>query len=91
VGIALGATTSSVLRLVLGSAARLIVIGAVIGLAAAAVLARSISAFLFGVQPLDPVTFASVGIVLALTAAIAAVAPALRAARVDPVEAFRSE
>jgi putative ABC transport system permease protein len=91
VRIALGATTSSVLRLVLGSAARLIVIGAVIGLAAAAVLARSISAFLFGVQPLDPVTFASVGIVLALTAAIAAVAPALRAARVDPVEAFRSE
>ena len=79
------------LGLVLGSAARLIALGAVIGLAAAALLAGTISRFLFGVQPLDPVTFAAVGIVLTITAVIAAVAPALRAARVDPVEAFRSE
>jgi putative ABC transport system permease protein len=69
----------------------LIGIGAIIGLVAATLLARSISAFLFGVQPLDPLTFASVAILLVLTAAIAAVAPAIRAARVDPVQAFRSE
>jgi predicted permease len=91
VRIALGATTSQVLALVLGSAARLIAIGAVIGLAAAAALGRTISTFLFGVQPLDPVTFASVGIILAVTAVMASAAPAIRAARIDPVAAFRSE
>jgi len=62
-----------------------------VGLAAAALLSQSISAFLFGVQPLDPVTFISVAAVLLLTATLAALVPALRAARVDPVEAFRSE
>ena len=58
VRIALGATTSQVLGLVLGSAVRMIGIGGAIGLAAAVLLSRSISAFLFGVQPLDPLTFA---------------------------------
>jgi putative ABC transport system permease protein len=91
VRIALGATAGSVLRLVLGSAARTIGAGAVIGLGAAALLARSISTFLFGVQPLDPITFASVAVLLLLTATIASLAPALRATRVDPVDAFRSE
>ena len=91
VRIALGATTRQVLALVLGSAARTIGVGAVIGMAAAALLARSISAFLFGVEPLDPLTFVTVASVLAVTATIAAVVPAIRAARVDPVEAFRTE
>jgi putative ABC transport system permease protein len=91
VRIALGATTRQVLALVLGNAARTIGVGAVIGLGAAALLARSISAFLFGVQPLDPMTFVSVASVLAVTATIAAVVPAMRAARVDPVQAFRTE
>jgi putative ABC transport system permease protein len=91
VRIALGASAANVLRLVLGSAARVIVAGGVIGLAAAAALSRTISTFLFGVEPLDPATFASVGGVLAVTAAIAAAAPAWRATRVDPVEAFRAE
>jgi putative ABC transport system permease protein len=91
VRIALGASTHNVLRVVLGSAARVIVAGGVIGLAAAAALSRTISTFLFGVEPLDPATYASVGLLLALTAAIAAAAPAWRATRVDPVEAFRAE
>jgi putative ABC transport system permease protein len=91
VRIALGASTTSVLRLVLGSAAQVIVAGGVIGLAAAAALSRTIATFLFGVEPLDPATYASVGLVLALTAAVAAAAPAWRATRVDPVEAFRNE
>jgi putative ABC transport system permease protein len=47
--------------------------------------------FLFGVKPLDPLTFVSVAVLLAVTAAVAAAAPALRAVRVDPVEAFRNE
>jgi len=88
---ALGATTGDVLRLVVGSAARLIAAGAVIGLALAAVLARLLTAVLFGVQPLDLLTFASVTIVLALTAAVATAAPAWRAARIDPAVALRSE
>ncbi|HLG58824.1 MAG TPA: ABC transporter permease [Vicinamibacterales bacterium] len=91
VRIALGATTTNVLGLVLGGAARVIGIGAVIGLMAAAALGQSISTFLFGVQPIDPVTFASVAAVLALTAAVATAAPAWRAARVDPVVAFRND
>jgi putative ABC transport system permease protein len=91
VRIALGATTSQVLGMVMGGAARLIGAGVVLGLGAALVFARAVSTFLFGVQPRDPVTFASVTIVLAVTAAIACAVPAFRAARVDPVMAFRVE
>jgi putative ABC transport system permease protein len=91
VRIALGASTSTVLRLVLRGAARMVGVGAVVGLVAAALLSQSISAFLFGVQPLDPVTFVTVAVVLMLTATVAALIPALRAARVNPVQAFRSE
>jgi putative ABC transport system permease protein len=91
VRIALGATAGSVLGLVFSSAARTIGAGAAIGLGLAALLGRSISTFLFGVQPLDPITFASVAVLLLLTATIASLAPALRATRVDPVVAFRAE
>jgi putative ABC transport system permease protein len=91
VRIALGATAASLLRLVMGGAARVVAIGGVIGLVAAALLARTISTFLFGVEPFDPTTFGVVGLILALTAAIATAAPAWRATRVDPVEAFRAE
>ena len=91
VRIALGATTTHVLGLVLGSAARVVAAGVVLGLGAALILAQTVSAFLFGVPPRDPVTFASVTMVLLLTAAVACTMPALRAARVDPVVAFRTE
>ena len=91
VRIALGATSASILRLVLGSAALTIAIGAAVGLAAAAAVAQTISMFLFGVPPLDPVTFGSVAVLLTLTALVATAAPAWRATRVDPVVAFRSE
>jgi putative ABC transport system permease protein len=90
VRIALGASTGHVLRLVLGSAARVILSGALIGLALSAALSRSLATFLFGVQPLDPVTYAAVATVLGLTAVLATLAPALRAARVDPVVTFRN-
>ncbi len=65
--------------------------GILIGLALAAVLARSMSTFLFGVQPLDPTTFLSVAAFVSLTAAVAAAVPALRAVRLDPVVTLRSE
>ena len=89
VRIALGASTGTVLGLVLRGAARMVGIGAAIGLVAAALLAQSISAFLFGVQPLDPVTFVSVAGVLSHRHRCCA-CPALRADEVDPVQAFRS-
>jgi putative ABC transport system permease protein len=88
---ALGATTRDVLRLVVGSAARMIAAGAVIGLFLSAVLGRLLTTLLFGVQPLDPMTFASVTIVLAVTAAVSIAGPAWRAARIDPAVALRSE
>jgi len=91
VRIALGATATSVLGLVLSSAARVIAFGALVGLAAAVVLGRTISAFLSGVQPLDPMTYASVSALLLVTAAAAAAMPVMRATRIDPVEAFRNE
>jgi putative ABC transport system permease protein len=91
VRIALGASAASVLRLVMSSAGAVIGSGVAIGLVAAALLSRSISTFLFGVQPIDPITFLLVPLVLIATAAIAVAAPAWRASRVDPVVAFRNE
>ena len=91
VRIALGASGSSVLGLVLRDAATMIAAGALVGLAGAFVLSKTISAFLFGVQPIDPVTFVGVVVVLAVTAVLAAAAPAWRAARVDPAVAFRND
>jgi putative ABC transport system permease protein len=91
VRIAMGARVRDVLRLVLTGAARLTAIGIAIGLAAAAAVSRFVATLVFPVAPLDPVTFTVVPLVLIATAAIAVAAPAWRAARVDPVEAFRSE
>ena len=64
---------------------------AVIGLALSTVSARLLASMLFGVQPLDPVTFGSVTVVLALTAAVSIVGPAWRAVRVDPAVALRGD
>jgi hypothetical protein len=80
-----------VMRLVLGNAAQLTLIDLTIGLIAAAALTRYLSTLLYAVKPLDPVTFIAVPVVLVATAAIAVAVPAWRAARVDPVVAFRSE
>jgi len=91
VRIALGASAGNVLGMVLANAARMIGAGAIIGLILAAMLAQTIATFLFGVTPLDPLTFAAVVVVLGVTAAIASAVPAIRAERVDPVVAFRSE
>jgi putative ABC transport system permease protein len=79
VRIALGASAGTILKMVLANAARVIGAGALIGLVLAALLAQSLAVFLFGVQPLDPLTFAGVVIVLGATAAIASVIPAYRA------------
>jgi putative ABC transport system permease protein len=91
VRIALGASMGHVLGLVAGAGIRVIGAGVVIGLVAAAALTRFISTFLFGVQPWDMLTIVGVVGLLALTGAVAALVPALRAARVDPVIAFRND
>jgi putative ABC transport system permease protein len=91
VRIAMGARTSDVLRLVLGSAARLTAAGIAIGLVAAAVLSRWLATLVFPVSPRDAVTFVAVPLVVIVTAAVAVAAPALRATRVDPATAFREE
>jgi putative ABC transport system permease protein len=88
---ALGASTSDVFGVVIGNAARVIAAGVLIGLALSAILTRLLASVLFGVRPLDPMTFASVATGLALTAALAAAIPAWRATRIDPAVALRTE
>jgi putative ABC transport system permease protein len=88
---ALGATSNDVVRLVVGDAMKVISIGAVTGLVIAAILGRMITSVLFGVQPLDLVTFGFVIVVLALTAVASIAGPAWRAARIDPAVALRSK
>ena len=89
--IAIGAQSRDVMRMVLGQGMRLLGIGLAIGLAIAAISGRIVSAQLFGVSSLDPVTFLIVAFALAAVAALACLAPAARAARVDPIDALRSE
>jgi putative ABC transport system permease protein len=91
VRMALGASMKNVLALVARDAAKLIAIGAAVGLLLAASLSRTLSAFLFGVQPLDPLSFIGAVALLAVTAGAAIVAPAIRAARVDPITAIREQ
>jgi putative ABC transport system permease protein len=88
---ALGATTGDVFRLVVGDAARVIAAGAVIGLVLSAAFSRLLATMLYGVQPLDPATFAFVTIALGLTAVVAVAGPAWRATRIDPAIALRGE
>ena len=88
---ALGATRSSILRLVLGEGCALTAFGIAIGVAAAAAAGRGMAALLFNVSPLDPVTHASVLMLLLVVSAVACAVPAWRAARVDPAATLRAE
>ena len=65
--------------------------GLAAGLATAALMVESLSKILYGVGPFDPTTFVVVPLVLALAAAVACVAPARRAARIDPIRALKPE
>ncbi len=91
VRIALGADRTSVLVFVLRHGLRLTVIGIVFGLIGAAATTRLVRGVLFGIEPLDPFTFAGTTVVLMLVALAAALLPAWRATRVDPVESLRTE
>jgi putative ABC transport system permease protein len=89
--IAVGAAPSSVLRLIIGRGLRLALQGVVIGLVAAFIGTRVMVALLYQVQPRDPLTFVAVPLVLSLVAMLASVIPALRAMRVDPINALRTD
>ncbi len=88
---ALGARMGNVLRMVLLHGIRIAAGGVALGIAGAMALAGAAGALLFGVEPIDPVSFGSAAAVLALVAVAAAAWPAWRASRVDPAIALREE
>lgn len=91
VRIALGAQRGDVLNMVVRRGLALAVAGITVGLGGAVLLTRLMQGVLYGVTSTDPLTFAAVAGVLLLVAVIASVIPALRATRVDPLVALRSE
>jgi putative ABC transport system permease protein len=89
--LALGAAARDVLALVLGEGLRLAALGAAIGLAGAAGLARLLRSLLFQVEPVDQLTFAAVSLILGAVALVACYLPARRATATDPLAALRCE
>jgi predicted permease len=87
--LALGARASDVVRLVVVGAARLIAVGLALGLAMAAATSRVVAAMLFGIQPMDTPSYAGVLLLSVPMIILAAMVPAIRAARVDPAIALR--
>jgi predicted permease len=88
---ALGAKKSELVWMFVRSALLLTGVGTAVGLGAAAALMRLMRTLLFGISPLDPVTFTAVPVILIAAAALASYLPARRTAAVDPVEALRAE
>ena len=91
VRMALGAHPGGVLRLVLGSGARLAALGCLLGLAGAASVTRLMQSLLFDVSPFDPVVFAAGAAAVLLLALAASFLPAHRAAGIEPMEALRAQ
>jgi putative ABC transport system permease protein len=91
VRMALGAQRRDVLTLILGGGARLIAAGVIGGLAAAALATRFLGTLVFGVSPLDPLTFAAAAALLIVVALTAHLVPLRRALRIDPAAALRAE
>jgi len=88
---ALGATRTNILLLVLRKGMGLTLLGVAIGIAVAFAATRLMSSLLFGVKAVDPLTFTTVPLLLALVALLACYLPARRATKVDPLVALRYE
>jgi putative ABC transport system permease protein len=91
VRMALGAQSSDVIRLVMGTTARAVLIGLTVGLAASVAGSRLLRSFLFGLSGIDPVTYVAVAAILVVASLAAAFLPARRATRIDPLVALRYE
>ena len=91
VRLALGASRSGILRMVIGEGMVLTLLGVAVGLLGAATLTRFIQTLLFDVQTIDPLTFGAVPALLVAVALIASYVPARRATKVDPLVALRCE
>jgi putative ABC transport system permease protein len=89
--VALGAQSRNIFTLVVGNGMRLALIGIIIGLGGAVALTRLMATLLFGVKPIDMVTFAAVSVALLIVALAACYVPARRATKVDPLVALRCE
>jgi putative ABC transport system permease protein len=87
--VALGASSREILTLVLGGALKPVAGGLVIGVLVALGLARLLEGLVYGVSTTDPVTFISLPVLLGVVATLAGLFPALRATRIDPLEALR--
>ncbi len=87
---AIGARPIDIVRLVLSQALGLAAVGVALGLLLATAAVRVLSGFLYGIGPYDPVTLVSAVALLLTVALVAAVIPARRAARVDPITVIRS-
>jgi predicted permease len=88
---ALGARRDGLVAVVLGQALRLSVLGGAIGVGVSLVVTRAIEKYLWGVEPTDLITLLGAGLLLTAASALAALVPALRAGRADPLQALRAE
>ncbi len=89
--VALGGSRSSIVAMLLRQALRPALLGIVVGLVFSAIISRAIALVLFGVNPLDPLTYALTTLALGVAAATASCVPALRATRANSVVALRAE
>jgi ABC-type antimicrobial peptide transport system permease subunit len=88
---ALGASRSDVLRMMIGRGFLFAVAGVVAGIAASAAITRLLAGMLYGIRPSDPATFAATSALLLLVSAAASLIPALRASRLDPMTTLREQ
>ena len=89
--VALGASRSNILRMVLRQGLGLAIMGAAVGLVCAQIVSHLMASLLYGVRPTDPLTFAGVALLLIGVALLACYLPARRAMKVDPIQALRVE